>query len=63
MPLMRPLSPVPEPLPEFPKRANLPLVGTENDEFAYAAAALVAGYRAHGYRAASIDPMEAVRHE
>ncbi|TMH59173.1 MAG: 2-oxoglutarate dehydrogenase E1 component [Betaproteobacteria bacterium] len=59
MPLMRPLSPVPEPLPEFPKRANLPLAGTEHDEFAYAAAALVAGYRAHGYRAASIDPLAA----
>jgi 2-oxoglutarate dehydrogenase E1 component len=59
MPVLRQLSPVPEPLPDLGRKANLPPAETDYEEFAYAAAALVAGYRAHGYRAASIDPLEA----
>ena len=55
MPVMRQLSPVPQPLLD----AGVPVAEATHEEFAYAAAALVAGYRTHGYRAAWIDPLAA----
>src|SRR5260221_3818732 len=57
MPVLRPLSPVPEPVTDLRRNANLLPAETEHEDFAYAAQALVAGYRSHGYVAASIDPL------
>jgi 2-oxoglutarate dehydrogenase E1 component len=51
------LSRVPEPLPDLRRSAELAPIETTHQELAYAAEALVAGYRLHGYRAAAIDPL------
>jgi 2-oxoglutarate dehydrogenase E1 component len=56
MAVIRPLAAVPAPLQDA-QSANLAPVDPSYQGFAYAAAALVAGYRAQGYRAASIDPL------
>jgi 2-oxoglutarate dehydrogenase E1 component len=57
MPVTGQLSRVLEPLPDLGGRANLAPAEAAPQAFAYAAEALVAGYRLHGYRAASIDPL------
>ena len=51
------LSRVPESLSDPRRSAKIAPAEAAPQEFAYAAEALVAGYRLHGYRAASIDPL------
>ena len=57
MAVIHQLSRVSEALPELRPGANLVPAKTPDQEFAHAAQALVAAYRMHGYRAASIDPL------
>ena len=58
MAVIHQLSRVPGPLPDLRPDSNLAPAGTLDQDFAYAAKALVAAYRQHGYRAASIDPLD-----
>jgi len=59
MPVTPQLSLVTEPLPDVRRSADLATTETTYQDFAYAAATLVMGYRLHGYRAAAIDPLAA----
>src|ERR1700751_1646779 len=47
-----------ERLPDQHRDASAPPAGTASPDFTYAAEALIAAYRTHGYRAAAIDPLE-----
>ena len=58
MALIHQLSRVSEPLPDLRRGADVAPAGAPDEDFAYAAQALIAAYRAHGYRAATIDPLD-----
>jgi 2-oxoglutarate dehydrogenase E1 component len=58
MAVIRQLSRVPEAPQDLRRDAEVPPTETTYPDLVYGAAALIAAYRAHGYRAATIDPLD-----